>query len=128
MRTYESIVILHPELAGDELTESVEKLKGLLEQQQAEILKVDNWGTKKLAYLVKKQARGTYVLLIYKADADVIAEFERRLRIDEMVLKFQTIYLEEGYVEPPAEAKAPEAAEQDAADEEKADEEAQADA
>jgi small subunit ribosomal protein S6 len=128
MRTYESIVILHPELAGDELTESVEKLKGLLEQQQAEILKVDNWGTKKLAYLVKKQARGTYVLLIYKADADVIAEFERRLRIDEMVLKFQTIYLEEGYVEPPAEAKAPEEAEQDEAEKKAADEEAQADA
>ena len=123
MRTYESIVILHPELAGDELTESVEKLKGLLEQQQAEILKVDNWGTKKLAYLVKKQARGTYILLIFKAQAEVITEFERRLRIDETVLKFQTIYLEEGYVEPPVEAKEPEAA-----DQEEAGEKAQADA
>lgn len=118
MRTYESIVILHPELAGDELTASVEKLKGLLEQQQAEILKVDNWGTKKLAYLVKKQARGTYVLLIYKASAEVIAEFERRLRIDEMVLKFQTIHLEDGYAEPVAETKEPEAGEAEAAGEE----------
>jgi small subunit ribosomal protein S6 len=130
MRTYESIVILHPELAGDELTESVEKLKGLLEQQQAEILKVDNWGTKKLAYLVKKQPRGTYILLIFKSDADVIKEYERRLRIDETVLKFQTIHLEEGYVEPPVE-KAPETTDQEEAVEEaKAEpaEEAKADA
>jgi len=123
MRTYESIVILHPELAGDELTESVEKLTALLEQQNAEILKVDNWGTKKLAYLVKKQARGTYVLLIFKAEAEVISEFERRLRIDEKVLKFQTIHLEDGFVEAPTENK-----ESETAEAEESGEEAQAEA
>ena len=122
MRTYESIVILHPELAGEELTESIEKLKGLLEKQDAEILKVDNWGTKKLAYLVKKQARGTYVVLVYKADAAVIAEFERRLRIDEVVLKFQTIHLEDGYVVPTVEEKEAESAEDESEEKAQAEE------
>lgn len=99
MRSYETVVILSPELAGDELTGMMEKLKGVLESQSAEILKVDNWGTRKLAYAVKKQARGTYLLMIYQANPEIIAEFERRLRIDDAVLKFQTVLLEDGYQE-----------------------------
>lgn len=126
MRTYESIVILHPELAGDELTATVEKITGLLEEQQAEILKVDNWGTRKLAYLVKKQARGTYVLLVFNAAAEVIAEYERRLRLDEKVIKFQTVYLENGYVEAPAKSEPAET--EAAAAAESADESAEAEA
>lgn len=100
MRTYETLVILNPELVGEELAAQVETLKGYLESQNSVILKIDEWGTRKLAYLVKKQARGTYVLYIYESDPSAITEFERRLRIDESVLKFQTVLLEEGYTEP----------------------------
>jgi len=100
MRTYETVVILNPELAGDELTAQIDKLKGYLEGEQAEMLNIDNWGTRKLAYMVKKQPRGIYVLYIYKAPADAIKEFERRMRIDDAVLKFQTVLLEDGYEAP----------------------------
>lgn len=95
MRNYETMVIVHPELAGEAFDGVVEKLRGILEQQNAEILKCDKWGTRKLAYLVKKQARGTFLLLVYKASSEVIAEFERRMRIDDNILKFQTILLDE---------------------------------
>ena len=47
----------------------VEKFKGVLTEQGAEILKVDEWGTRKLAYPVKKQTRGTYVLVAYEAES-----------------------------------------------------------
>jgi len=100
MRTYETVVIINPDLVGDELTAQIDKLKGYLEGEQAEILNIDNWGTRKLAYLVKKQPRGTFVLYIYKAPATAIAEFERRLRIEDAVLKFQTVHLENGYQAP----------------------------
>jgi small subunit ribosomal protein S6 len=100
MRTYETLVILSPDLVGEELAAQVVTLQGFLESQNSEILKVDEWGTRKLAYLVKKQARGTFVLYIYNSDPSAIAEFERRLRIEESVLKFQTVLLEEGYTEP----------------------------
>ena len=96
MRTYETIFIVHPDLSGEAYTAAVEKFKGVLTDQGAEILKVDEWGTRKLAYPVKKQTRGSYVLVAYEAGSTVIAEFERRMRIDDAIIKFQTVYLEKG--------------------------------
>jgi len=100
MRTYETIFIVRPDLVGDEYAAVVEKFRGVLGEQGATMLKVDEWGTKKLAYPVKKQQRGSFVLMAYEAGPKVIAEFERRLRIDESVIKFQTVHLEKGL--PPA--------------------------
>jgi small subunit ribosomal protein S6 len=115
MRTYETIFIVHPDVAGDPYVALVEKFKGILTEQGSEILKIEEWGTRKLAYPVKKQGRGTYVLVAYQASPGVIAEFERRMRIDESVIKFQTVHLEKGLeavkeiaAEPPAEAPAEE--------------------
>ncbi|OHB33256.1 MAG: 30S ribosomal protein S6 [Desulfuromonadaceae bacterium GWC2_58_13] len=97
MRTYETIYIVHPEVVGDGYNAVVDKFKGILTDQQASILKVDEWGTRKLAYQVKKQGRGTYVLMAYEAGPTVVAELERRMRIDENVIKFQTVLLEGGF-------------------------------
>jgi len=115
MRTYESIFIVHPEVAGDDQTAIIDKYKTVLTDQGAEILKVDNWGVRTLAYPVKKQTKGCYVLVIFDAEPTVITEFERRMRIDEKVIKFQTILMEGGYEAPvveeaPAEADSEEAA------------------
>jgi len=96
MRTYETIFIIHPEKVGDEYAAVVDKFRNVLTDQGAEILKVDEWGVRKLAYPVKKNARGSYVLVAYEADPNIISEFERRLRIDDAVIKFQTVYLEGG--------------------------------
>jgi small subunit ribosomal protein S6 len=96
MRTYEHIFIVHPDTVGDEYAAVLEKFKGILTEQGANILKVDEWGSRKLAYPVKKQGRGTYVLLVFESKADVVSEFERRLRIDEKIIKFQTILLPDG--------------------------------
>ena len=100
MRTYESIFIVHPEVVGDDQTAIIDKYKTILSDQGAEVLKVENWGVRTLAYQVKKQSKGCYVLMIFDAEPTVIAEFERRMRIDEMVIKFQTIVLENGYQAP----------------------------
>lgn len=102
MRTYETIFIVHPELAGDAYVAVIDKFRGILGEQSATLLKVDEWGTRKLAYPVKKQGRGTYVLMAYEAGPKVVSEFERRLRIDESVIKFQTVLLENGLEEPAA--------------------------
>jgi small subunit ribosomal protein S6 len=111
MRTYESIFIVHPEVVGDDQAAIIDKYKTILSDQGAEVLKVENWGVRTLAYQVKKQSKGCYVLMIFDAEPTVIAEFERRMRIDEMVIKFQTVVLENGYqapvvAEPAAEADA----------------------
>lgn len=99
MRTYETIFIIHPDAVGDAYTAIVDKFKGVLAEQGSNLLKVEEWGTRKLAYTVKKQGRGSYVLMAYEAGPKVIAEFERRLRIDENVIKFQTVLLDNGLEE-----------------------------
>ena len=94
MRNYESLYIVHPEVVGDELTAVVEKFQSILVDQKAEIYKLDNWGVRKLAYPIKKVERGCYVQTLFTAGPEVIAEFERRLRLDEKVLRFLTVRLD----------------------------------
>ncbi|WP_027715647.1 30S ribosomal protein S6 [Desulfuromonas sp. TF] len=122
MRTYETIFIVHPDVVGDQYAAAVDKFKGILTDQDAEILKVDEWGTRKLAYQVKKQGRGTYVLVAYQAGPEVVAEFERRMRIDESIIKFQTIYLEKGLDVAPAAAESEAASDEGAEAEESTEE------
>jgi len=117
MRTYETLFIVHPEVVGDELTALIEKYRKVLTDQQAVVLKADNWGSRGLAYPVKKQTRGSYVLTVFEGPPSVIAEFERRLRIDEKVIKYQTVLFEGSLApapvaeKPAAEAAAPTVAE-----------------
>lgn len=99
-RTYESIFIVRPDLTGDAYTAVLDKFKGVLTDQGASILKVDEWGVRKLAYTVKKQNRGSYVLVIFEADPKIILEYERRLRLDESIIKFINLHLEKGFVMP----------------------------
>lgn len=126
-RTYETIFIVRPDVTGDAYTAVIDKFKGVLEDQGASIIKCDEWGVRKLAYYVKKQSRGAFVLVVYEAGPKVVAEFERRMRIDEAIIKFQTLHLEKGYVLPVAptvSAVEPEAAEEEEVEEESAEENA----
>lgn len=121
MRTYETLFIVHPEVVGDELVALIDKYRKVLTDQQAVVLKADSWGSRTLAYPVKKQTRGTFVLAVFEAAPAVIAEFERRMRIDEKVIKYQTVLFEGVAAAPaaekPAEEEAPAAAEETPADE-----------
>jgi len=122
MRNYESLYIIHPDVVGDELTAMVEKFQKVLTDQAAEIHKLDNWGVRKLAYPIKKVERGCYVQTLFCAGPEVIAEFERRLRLDEKILRFLTVRFEEEFpavveAEPTAEVvEAPVAEEQPASE------------
>lgn len=99
MRKYESLYIVHPEVVGEELTAMVDKFQEVLTGQQAEILKLDNWGVRKLAYPIAKQGRGSYIQVIFEAEPKTIAEYERRLRLDEKVLRFLTVLFDGEIVE-----------------------------
>jgi len=105
MRNYESLYIIHPEVVGDELTAVVEKFQSILTDQKAEIHKLDNWGVRKLAYPISKVERGCYVQTLFTAGPEVIAEFERRLRLDEKVLRFLTVRLDTDFATVEAAAK-----------------------
>ena len=91
MRNYESLYIIHPEVVAEELTAMVDKFQKVLTDQGAEIYNLDNWGVRKLAYPINKVERGCYVQTLFTAGPEVIAEYERRMRLDEKVLRFLTV-------------------------------------
>lgn len=107
MRTYETIFIVHPETTGDAYQQLLDRYKEILVQQNAVIHKIEEWGVRRLAYALAKQTKGAYVLAIFDCLPDALTEFERRLRLDEGILKYQSVHLEK-YV--PAEAQAQPAA------------------
>lgn len=85
MNSYESIVILDQTTTDETRDQFIEKIKAFLGEGNE--LTVEDWGRKKLAYDVKKQKDGYYLLLNFNANPDIITEYERILRIADNVLK-----------------------------------------
>jgi len=95
MKRYETIVIIDPDLSKDAETPIFERLNDLIPQYNGFLIETDDWGTKKLAYDIKKKNRGHYVRLDYCGDGALIQEMERFFRIDDKVMKFMTVLLDE---------------------------------
>ena len=95
MRRYETIVIVDPELGEEQREPVFNRVRELIPQQNGLLIKIDNWGTKKLAYEIKKKVRGFYARLDYCGSGPLVDEIERFFRIDDRVLKFMTVMLEE---------------------------------
>ena len=91
MRKYEVIFILRPDLDEEQNTEVIEKFKTLIESHGGEILKLDKWGKRKLAYEVKKFREGLYVLIQMKAESKVATELDRVFKITDEVLRHMII-------------------------------------
>ncbi len=95
-RNYETTYIVTPEADEAERTTVKERVKSIIEEQfGGNIAKVDDWGRRELAYLIRKQNFGYYVHTRYTAPAECITELERILRITDPVIKFLTIRLED---------------------------------
>ncbi len=93
MRRYETIVIVDPDLNDDDRTTLFNRVKEIIPQQQGVLLKEDLWGTKKLAYEIKKKPRGFYARFDYCGMGPAVDEIERFFRIDDGVLKYLTVLL-----------------------------------
>jgi len=93
MRRYETIFIIRPTIAEDEITGIIEKVNSIIEADGGTFIKVDKWGLKKLAYLIKKESQGHYVYVDYASVSASVAEMERIFRIDDRILKYLTVKL-----------------------------------
>jgi len=91
LRRYETIFITHPELAEEELSELQQKVKSILTAYKGDLIKLDDWGTKKLTYEIRKNSRGHFFLMDYLGGTELIRELERNLRLHDHVLRFQTV-------------------------------------
>ena len=93
MRYYETLCLINPNLADDDYKGVLDKFNNIIEKNKGVIIKVDDWGKKTLAYRVRKFDQGNYVLLEYCGDPGIITKLQRDLRLDDRVLKFQTVKL-----------------------------------
>jgi small subunit ribosomal protein S6 len=95
MRKYETIFILDPDLEEEQTQPVVEKIKGIITQANGEILKVEDWGKRKLAYEVKKKPKGHYFLIHFVGSPALLSELERNFRVMDTVFKFQSVRLDD---------------------------------
>jgi small subunit ribosomal protein S6 len=91
LRRYETILIANVDLSEDELSSLISRYEGIVTGQKGIPVKVERWGKRRLAYMIKKQARGFYILIDYAGASAVVDELERNLKIDDKILKFMTI-------------------------------------
>lgn len=88
MNKYELAVVVSAKIEDEARTETVEKVKALVERFGGQITEVDEWGKRRLAYEIQKMKEGYYYFVRFEADSTVPAEIESRLRIMDNVLRF----------------------------------------
>ncbi|MDO9527756.1 MAG: 30S ribosomal protein S6 [Syntrophales bacterium] len=91
MRRYETIFIAHPDLPDDTISEVVERLSKIITDLKGIVVKVERWGKRKLAYPIKKQQKGYYILMDFVGERTVVTELEKNMKFDDNVLKYLSV-------------------------------------
>jgi small subunit ribosomal protein S6 len=94
MRRYETFIILDPDLAADQRAPVIDRVKEIMVQMGGFLIRIDEWGSRKMAYTIRKKERGFYVRFDYGGGGQMVNEMERFFRIDERILKYMTVLTE----------------------------------
>lgn len=93
-KNYETVFILTPVLSDIQMKDTVDKFVNLLKEEGADVINVENWGLKKMAYPIQKKSTGFYIMIEYLSDPSVIKKFEVEIRREEKILRFLTTVLD----------------------------------
>lgn len=88
MRNYEVAFIVHPDLDENAFKEVLDRVQGWITDSGGKVGKVDLWGKKKLAYAIRKQSEGQYVILQTEMEPSFCVELERNLQLSEPVIRY----------------------------------------
>jgi len=94
LNEYETTYVARPDLTDEQMTALTTKFEEVVATGGGTILVAEDWGKRKLAYLMGKQARGHYIYLNYCGPAPIILELERKLRLEEDLMRFLTVKIE----------------------------------
>ncbi len=95
MRKYEIVYIIRPDFEEEKYREIVEKYNTLIQNNGGEVLKVEPWGKRRLAYEINKIREGYYVLLHISCDTEFPAELERNFKISDEIMRYLITKVEE---------------------------------
>ena len=91
MREYEAMYIVKPNYDEEQYAQFVEKYNALIQNNGGEIIKVEPWGKRRLAYEIDKLREGYYVLVRFNAEAEVPAELERNFKIADEIMRYLVV-------------------------------------
>jgi small subunit ribosomal protein S6 len=94
-REYETIFILRPMATSDQIQDVNNRVRRIVEQGGGKVLRLDNWGKRKLAYEIRKQLKGIYLYWLFLGDAGMVAEIERNLRMLDLVIRYFSVAVDE---------------------------------
>jgi len=95
MAFYESVVIARPELTESQIENLISSLSKIISNEKGKVVKKENWGLRGLAYKIKKNKKGHYFMLNLDSNPSAIFEYERQMRINEDIIRFLTIKINE---------------------------------
>lgn len=95
MNTYETIYIVKPSLSEEEIANVTDKIKALIEKDGGEVIGTESFGKKRLAYEVRKEKRGIYLILHFKGTPATLRELEQTYRLSESIIKFMVVKINE---------------------------------
>lgn len=93
-REYETIYILRPGTTNEGVAEVNQRVRGIIENMGGKVLKVDNWGKRRLAYEIEKERKGIYLHWQYLATRGVVDEIERNMRMLDSVVRYMSVKLD----------------------------------
>ncbi len=87
MRDYELVVVVKPDVTEEGVSQIVNKVTGFVTEKGGNVVKVDQWGRRKLAYPIKQYLEGNYFLAHLKLEASQVKELEANLRLSEEIIR-----------------------------------------
>jgi small subunit ribosomal protein S6 len=94
-RTYEVMYIIDPDTADDKIAKLNEAVGKLIDKEGGNVVRMDDIGRRRLAYPIQKKEEGYYVLFEIEGTGQEIAELERRMRVNDMILRYLTVRVDE---------------------------------
>ena len=91
MNLYEHTIVARQDISPSQLKQLEEKYSKIVEKNQGDIVKLENWGLMNLSYLIKKNKKGNYIHFKIEADGKTISELEKNEKIDKNLLRYLTV-------------------------------------
>ena len=95
MNLYEHTIVLRQDISSSQIKQLTEKYSKLIEKNDGNIVKTENWGLLNLAYIIKKNKKGNYLHFKIEGNGKIIKELEKNESIDKNLLKYMTIKVKE---------------------------------
>ena len=99
MRSYQSVLILKPDIEESRVEEALAKIEELIKSNGGAILKTEKWGKKRLAYRVKKNRFGVYLNLYHTLEPSGVIDLEKKFKLLDLIIKFMVLSLADDELE-----------------------------